>query len=68
MYRFDDIFITLADTFENMPNGEIESKLFVLNSWDVKMRNSKLKLDYSLYGEERGTYDYQMEDIDETNN
>ena len=60
MYRFDDIFRTLADTFTNIPNGEIESKLFVLSAWEQKMRTSKLKLDYSLYDEESGTYDFQV--------
>lgn len=60
MYRFDDIYRTQADTFTNMPNGELESKLFVLNSWEQKMRNSKVKLDYSLYDEERGMYDFQV--------
>lgn len=43
-----------------MPNDELESKLFVLNAWDIKMRTSKVKLDYSLYDEESGTYDFQL--------
>ncbi|MDE7251597.1 MAG: hypothetical protein K2O32_01440 [Acetatifactor sp.] len=58
LYRFDDIYRTQADTFENMP--EQESKLFVLCSWEQKMRTSKVKLDYSLYDEESGTYDFQV--------
>lgn len=58
LYRFDDIVRTQADTFANMP--ERESKLFVLFSWDQKMRTSKVKLDYSLYDEERGTIDFQV--------
>lgn len=58
MYRFDDIYRTQVDTFVNMP--DLESKLFVLCSWEEKMRTSKMKLDYSLYDEERGTYDFQV--------
>lgn len=58
LYRFDDIVRTQADTFANMP--ERESKLFVLCSWNQKMRTSKVKLDYSLYDEERGTIDFQV--------
>lgn len=58
MYRFDDIYRTQVDTFANMP--ELESKLFVLCSWEQKMRTSKMKLDYSLYDEESGTYDFQV--------
>lgn len=57
MYRFNDIYMTMCDTFTNMPDED--SKLFVLNSWDLKMRDSKLNLDYSLYDEERGTYLFQ---------
>ena len=60
LYRFDDIYRTHGDTFTNMPNDELESKLFVLNAWDIKMRTSKVKLDYSLYDEESGTYDFQL--------
>lgn len=60
MYRFDDIYRTQAGTFTNMPNGELESKLFVLSSWEQKMRISKMKLDYSLFDEERGMYDFQV--------
>lgn len=61
MYRFDDIYVTQSDTFTNMPNGELESKLFVLSAWDQKMRTSKVKLEYSLYDEENGTYDFQVQ-------
>lgn len=60
MYRFNDIFITQTDTFANMPSGELESKLFVLNAWDQKIRTSKVKLDYSLYDEENCRYDFQV--------
>lgn len=60
MYRFDDIYKTQADTFANMPDNELESKLFILSSWEQKMRTSKVKLDYSLYDEENGTYDFQV--------
>lgn len=52
LYRFDDIYGTNGDTFTNMPNDDLESKLFVLNAWDIKLRPSKVKLDYSLNDEE----------------
>lgn len=59
MYRFDDIYQTQKDTFTNMPDGEeLESKLFVLNSWKEKIRGSKVKLEYPLYDEENGEYDF----------
>lgn len=58
LYRFDDIYRTQTDTFTNMP--EQESKLFVLYPWEQKMRTSKVNLDYSLYEEERGMYDFQV--------
>lgn len=60
LYRFDDIFMAQSDTFTNMPSDEMKSKLFILNAWKVKMRMSKVKLDYSLYDEESGTYDFQV--------
>ncbi len=60
LYRFNELFITQTDTFTNMPGDELESKLFVMNSWDLKIRTSKLKLDYSLYEEEKGVYDFQI--------
>lgn len=56
MYRFDEIYRTQPDAYVNMPNGDAESKLFILNSWEEKMRCSKIKTDYSLYDEERGRY------------
>ena len=60
LYRFDDIYKTHGDTFTNIPNDEFESKLFVLNAWDKKMRFSKVKLDYSLYDEESGIHDFKL--------
>lgn len=60
LYRFDDIYKTHGDTFTNIPNDGFESKLFVLNAWDKKMRFSKVKLDYSLYDEESGIHDFKL--------
>lgn len=59
IYRFDDIFRTEADTFVNMPD---DSKMFVLSAWSMKVRNSKVKLEYSLFDEEHGSYDFKIED------
>ena len=60
LYRFNDIFMTQSDTFINMPDDELESKLFILDKWYLKMRTSKLKMDYSLFDEENGSYDFQV--------
>lgn len=60
LYRFYDIYKTHSDTFTNIPNDGFESKLFVLNAWDKKMRFSKVKLDYSLYDEESGIHDFKL--------
>lgn len=59
IYRFDDIFRTETDTFVNMPD---DSQLFILFEWSMKVRHSKVKLEYSLFDEEFGSYDYQVED------
>lgn len=60
LYRFNDIFMTQGDTFINMPDDDLESKLFIMDKWDLKMRTSKLKMNYSLYDEETGSYDFQV--------
>ena len=60
LYRVNDIFMTQSDTFINMPGDGLESKLFILDKWDLKMRTSKLKMDYSLFDEETGSYDFHV--------
>lgn len=60
MYRFDEIYKIQESTFTNTPDGELQSKLFVLSSWEEKIRISKIKLEYSLYDEENEKYDFKI--------
>ena len=60
MYRFDEIYKIQESTFTNTPDGELQSKLFVLSSWEEKIRISKIQLEYSLYDEENEKYDFKI--------